>query len=148
MQIARGAAIVCALAATSALCSVARAQQQPELVGTGGKPPLATKIDAAWPVVLTPTAPGDTSAQPAADWSAQDVADGRARCAALLKGLDVVAVPADPIREVRDGEICGTPAPMQLVSIGSGPQITFSPAATLTCDMIVALHKWLVSDVQ
>src|SRR5262249_51727632 len=55
---------------------------------------------------------------------------------------------ADPIREVRDGEICGTPAPMQLVSIGSGPQITFSPPATLTCDMIVALHKWLVSGVQ
>ena len=30
----------------------------------------------------------------------------------------------------------------------SSPQITFSPPATLTCDMIVALHKWLVGDVQ
>ena len=37
MQIARGAAIVCALAATSDLRSVARSQQQPELVGTVGR---------------------------------------------------------------------------------------------------------------
>jgi hypothetical protein len=98
--------------------------------------------------VLTPSTPSDPSAQLPAAWSAQDIADGRARCAALLKGLDVVAVPAEPIREVHDGETCGTPAPMQLVSVGSSPQITFSPPATLTCDMIVALHKWLVQDVQ
>jgi hypothetical protein len=147
MQMTRGAALACALIAVPALCSVASAQQ-PDFVETAGKPPLAAKIEATWPAVLTPNAPSDPSAQPAPEWSAQDIADGRARCAALLKDLDLVAVPADPIREVREDETCGTPAPMQLISIGSSPQITFSPPATLTCDMIAALHKWLVGDVQ
>ncbi|HEY1246277.1 MAG TPA: extensin family protein [Hyphomicrobiaceae bacterium] len=101
--------------------------------------------------MLTPSPPGmpgAPSAQSPSAWSAQEIADGRAHCAALLQGLDLVAVPAEPIREDRDGETCGTPAPMQLVSIGSSPKITFSPPAMLTCDMIAALHKWLVSDVQ
>jgi hypothetical protein len=78
-------------------------------------------------------------------WSAQEIEEGRARCAVLLKGLDLVAVPADPIRE---GAACGAPAPMRLVSIGSSPPLAFSPPPTLTCDMIAALHKWLQQDVQ
>jgi hypothetical protein len=130
-----------------ALCPVASADQ-PDLVGSVGKPPLSAKIDASWPTVLSPNAPSDRSAHSAAGWSPQEVAEGRAHCAALLKDLDVVAVPVDPIYEVRDGETCGTPAPMQLVSIGSSPQIAVSPPATLTCDMIAALHKWLVEDAQ
>jgi hypothetical protein len=150
MQMTRGAVFACALVVLPAVSAGALAQQ-PELVGTAGKPPLAAKIDASWPTVLTPSppgSPGDASAQSSSEWSAQEIADGRAHCAALLEGLDVVAVPAEPIREDRDGETCGTPAPMQLVSIGSTPQIVFSPPAMLTCDMIAALHKWLVGDVQ
>jgi hypothetical protein len=150
MQMTRGMVLACALVALPALSPVASAQQ-PELVGTAGKPPLAATIEASWPTVLTPSppgTPGDQSAPSSSEWPAQEIADGRAHCAALLKGLDLVAVPAEPIREDRDGETCGTPAPMQLVSIGSSPQITFSPPAMLTCDMIAALHKWLVGDVQ
>jgi hypothetical protein len=105
---------------------------------------MAAQPEGAWPTVQTPGAPSDPSAQPSA-WSAKDIEDGRARCAALLKGLDLVAEHTEPIRE---GEACGTPAPMQLVSIGSSPKVTFSPPATLTCDMIAALHKWLHRDVQ
>jgi hypothetical protein len=93
--------------------------------------------------MLKPSTPSDPSAQP--EWSARDIEEGRARCAAMLKGLDVVAEPAPPIRE---GAACGAPAPMQLISIGSSPKITFSPPALLTCDMIAALHKWLTRDVQ
>jgi hypothetical protein len=37
---------------------------------------------------------------------------------------------------------------MRLVSIGSNPQIAFSPPPALTCDMIAALHNWLQRDVQ
>ena len=118
--------------------------QQPAPVVAGGNPPPAAKVGGAWPTVLTPSVPSDPSAQPAA-WPANDIEEGRARCAALLTGLDLVAEPAEPIRE---GGACGTPAPMQLVSIGSSPKITFSPPATLTCDMIAALHKWLQRDVQ
>jgi hypothetical protein len=150
MQMTRGTVLACALVALPAVSPVASAQQ-PELVGTAGKPPLAAKIEAGWPTALTPSPPGtsgDPSAQSSSEWSAQEIADGRARCAALLDGLDLVAVPAESIREDRGGESCGTPAPMQLVSIGSSPQIAFSPPALLTCDMIAALHKWLVGDVQ
>ncbi len=80
-----------------------------------------------------------------AAWSKQDIELAQARCTALLKGLDVVAVPDSPMRE---GTECGTAAPMRLVSIGSNPQIAFSPPPALTCDMIAALHRWLQRDVQ
>ena len=49
---------------------------------------------------------------------------------------------------MREGTECGTAAPMRLVSIGSNPQIAFSPPPALTCDMIAALHQWLQRDVQ
>ena len=141
MQTARAIAIAFAFA-VPAFGSSAWAQQV-EMVGTVGKPPLAATIEPTWPTVLTPSPQGN--AQPPAQWSAKDIEEGRARCAALLDGLDVVALPVDPIRE---GESCGAPAPMQLVSIGSSPKVTFSPPATLTCEMIVALHGWLQRDVQ
>jgi hypothetical protein len=149
MPMTRWAAIVCAVAAVSVLSPVASAQQPASIIGAG-TPALAAQPEGAWPVVLTPGssgtpgASGTPSAQPQ-EWSARDIADGRARCSALLQGLDLVATPAEPIRE---GGICGTPAPMQLVSVGSSPRITFSPPAMLTCDMIAALHKWLTRDVQ
>jgi len=78
-------------------------------------------------------------------WSAQDIQLAQARCAALLKGLDVVAVPEPPLRE---GSDCGAPAPVRLISLGKAPQVAFSPPPTLTCDMVAALHKWLERDVQ
>jgi hypothetical protein len=100
-------------------------------------------------VVLTPGAKAgakdSTTEPPPAAWPERDVAEERARCAALLKNLDLIAVPADPIRE---GEACGSPAPFKLVSIGSSPPVAFSAPPMLTCDMIVALHKWLQRDVQ
>jgi hypothetical protein len=37
---------------------------------------------------------------------------------------------------------------MQLISIGNSPQIVISPPPTVTCEMIAALHKWLVQDLQ
>ena len=78
-------------------------------------------------------------------WSAQEVAVAQARCAAVLKGLAVVAVPEGPVRE---GNECGAPAPMRLISVGKEPQVAFSPPPTLTCDMIAQLHKWVERDVQ
>src|SRR5689334_4105478 len=81
----------------------------------------------------------------AAGWSAQEVQLAEARCAVLLKGLEVVAVPEVPLREGND---CGAPAPRRLISLGKDPQVSFSPPPTLTCDMIAQLHKWLQRDVQ
>src|SRR5262249_51054682 len=78
-------------------------------------------------------------------WSTQEVELAQARCAVLLKGLPVVAVPEGPLRE---GNECGAPAPMRLISVGKEPQVAFSPPPTLTCDMIAQLHKWVEHDVQ
>jgi hypothetical protein len=78
-------------------------------------------------------------------WSAQDVQLAQARCNALLKGLDVVAVPEAPLHEGTD---CGTPVPMRLISIGRSPQVALSPPPTVTCDMIAAMKQWLEQDVQ
>jgi hypothetical protein len=91
------------------------------------------------------TAPAEATGQGAGGWSAQDIQLAQARCAALLKGLDVVAVPESPLRE---GGECGAPAPMRLVSVGKNPQVAFSPPPILTCDMIAQLHKWVQRDVQ
>jgi hypothetical protein len=80
-----------------------------------------------------------------APWSQQDIEQAQARCAALLKGLHVVAVPEQPIRE---GVECGTAAPMKLVSVGKSPEVALSPPPIVTCDMIAALHRWFERDVQ
>lgn len=84
-------------------------------------------------------------ALPARSWSQQELEAAQARCAALLKGLDAVAVPEAPIRE---GAECGTPAPMKLISVGKGPHVAFSPPPTVTCDMVAMLAKWFERDVQ
>jgi hypothetical protein len=91
--------------------------------------------------------PDKAQAKPAAiaQWSQQDIEQAQARCAALLKGLNVVAVPEQPIRE---GTECGTAAPMKLVSVGKSPEVALSPPPIVTCDMIAALHRWLERDLQ
>ena len=143
MQTTRWTAALCALTILPAFGPVAWAQQgAPD--GSGGKAP-GTGYNASWPVVLTPSPAATSSATPPPAWSAQDIKEGHAHCAALLEGLDLVAVPADPIRE---GAACGSAAPMRLVSVGSSPPVAFSPPAVLSCDMIAALHKWLQGDVQ
>lgn len=143
MQTTRWAAALCALTILPAFGPAAWAQQGVS-DGPGGKA-SRTGYDASWPVVLTPSPAATASAQPPPAWSEQDIEEGRAHCAALLKGLDLVAVPTDPIRE---GAACGSAAPMRLVSVGSSPPVAFSPPAVLSCEMIAALHKWLQGDVQ
>lgn len=92
------------------------------------------------------TTPSGNLPQDKLEWSAQEIESAQARCAILLKGLDVVAVHTAPWRE---GTECGTPAPMKLISIGkSQQQVMLSPPVDLTCDMIVALHKWVQQDLQ
>jgi hypothetical protein len=134
------AAVLCAFAITP----IAVAQQAPPPADATKLPPPAAKYEHVWPKVL-PQGKAETSSQAPAEWSKQEIELAQARCTAMLKGLDVVALPDAAIREGTD---CGTPAPMRLLSIGSNPQIAFSPPPTLTCDMIAALHRWLQRDVQ
>ncbi len=56
-----------------------------------------------------------------------------------------MAVGAPPILE---GAECGAAAPIELISVGTSPQVTFSPPVTVTCDMAAALHGWVTKDVQ
>ena len=80
----------------------------------------------------------------ATEWPAVDVELARARCTQLLKGVDAVTVPEAPFRK---GD-CGTMAPVRLISIGKNPEVSLSPPAVVTCDMVVALTKWMKDEVQ
>ena len=145
MHVARwaAAAFFCGVAAAPAALG-----QQKAGTGDSGWTAVTTqstaKVGAGKPAFAWPPLP-EKPANTAKTWTNQEIEHARARCAVLLKNLDVVVVPEEP---VRDGAECGTPAPMQLVSIGSSPQVSFSPPPTLTCDMIAALHKWMYTGMQ
>jgi hypothetical protein len=79
-----------------------------------------------------------------AQWHQADIDAAKQRCVTLLKDLDIVAIPAEPVRE---GD-CGAPAPVQLISVGTAPQVSLSPPPLVTCDMAAALSGWLKNEVQ
>ncbi|HRK18473.1 MAG TPA: extensin family protein [Hyphomicrobiaceae bacterium] len=101
--------------------------------------PAAKKPPSDWPKVL----PKPNAPPPVPEWTEAEIAAERARCTALLKGSDIVAIPASPIRENE----CGAAAPVEIVSVGRNPQVAFSPPALVTCDMAVAMSRW-VGEVQ
>jgi hypothetical protein len=133
------AAAFCAFAIQGALAQKAT-PADPGRTPAGAPAAQAAK-PAQWPVLL----PDKSPPAAVAPWSPQEIELAQARCAALLKGLDVVAVPEVPLRE---GPECGTPAPMKLVSLGKNPQVALVPPPIVTCDMIAALDKWMQRDVQ
>jgi hypothetical protein len=136
--------------AAGALCALAiapttAAQQASPSPDAGKLPPPAAAYKGVWPKLPSDTKPAEPPASKPVEWSKQEIELANARCTALLKGLDLVAVPEAPFRE---GTECGTPAPMKLVSVGRNPEIALSPPPVLTCDMVAALHKWLEAEVQ
>jgi hypothetical protein len=135
------AVVGCLVAAPGALAQTAGPSRAAPPAVVAPSPPAVKP--AQWPKVL----PDKADAKPAvvAPWSQQEIEQAQARCAVLLKGLAVVAVPEAPIRE---GAQCGAAAPMKLVSIGKSPEIALSPPPIVTCDMIAALYRWLERDVQ
>ena len=107
------------------------------------KAPATSGVDKTspqWPKVLPQSEP------PALinGWKKEDVDLARAQCAAVLAKISAVTTPVDPLK---DGE-CGAVAPVELSSIGTAPKVTINPPAIVTCDMVVALDKWLKTDVQ
>jgi len=97
-----------------------------------------------------PQEPGKAAAAPPkkpaipTEWPAVDVELAKARCTQLLKGIDAVVVPEPPFRK---GD-CGAMAPVRLISLGKSPEVAISPPAVVSCDMVVALSKWMKGDVQ
>jgi hypothetical protein len=90
--------------------------------------------------------PGDAAAaKPDPNkWSDEETAAERARCEVMLKDLPVVTEPDDPVRQ---GE-CGAVAPVTLISVGKDPEVRLVPPATVTCDMVAAMARWIEKDVQ
>jgi hypothetical protein len=145
-----------------AFSSVAEAQQAGR--GAGAAPPSPASIATTAPqtgqravtVEKAPVAKGQwpktladgqrEAAEKAApaQWTAAEITAAKAQCAADLKGLAIVAIPVEPIRQ---GE-CGAAAPVRLVSIGKSPQVTFNPPPILTCQMVKGLATWLQKSVQ
>ena len=83
-------------------------------------------------------------AQPPAPVPSPEYEAARARCTALLSKINAVVIPKETIA---DGS-CGSLAPVELVSVGKNPQVVLSPPAILNCDMVVAVHDWVKSDIQ
>ena len=92
----------------------------------------------SWPRTLTEVRRAK-EAPKQSGWSKAEIDQARQSCSALLEKLDVVALPVEPFR---DGD-CGSPAAVQLVSIGRNPEVTFSPPPVVSCEMVVGLSKWL-----
>jgi hypothetical protein len=137
------AAAFCVLAAPGAFAQKS-APVNADPVAAGWQAPAAVQSGQAPRLVPNKAAPAIEPATTLA-WSPQDIEQAHARCTALLKGLDAVAVPEPPLRE---GSECGTPAPMKLISVGRSPQVALSPPPTVTCDMVATLARWLERDVQ
>jgi hypothetical protein len=100
------------------------------------------------PPVMTPyIAPTSAAQLAAAAASAQRQVESdaaRARCTVLLKSIVATSVPHDTID---DGD-CGTLAPIELSSVGKNPQVEISPPVIVTCDLAVAIHDWIKTDIQ
>lgn len=105
--------------------------------------PSTIKVEPAWPKTL-PEAKSEAQPPHVEAYSPQEIAGAKAHCSAVLKGLDVVVIDEQPFKSGS----CGTPAPVQLISIGKNPQVALSPPVTVTCDMVAAMHKWVTQELQ
>lgn len=120
--------------------------QAPADKGTAAAP-AAKADDGTKPADPKSDTPAGTAAEKPpvpTEWPAVDVELAKARCTQLLKGIDAVTVPEAPFRK---GD-CGTMAPVRLISIGKNPEVALSPPPVVTCDMVVALTKWIKEEVQ
>ena len=125
-------AYACHLLQVSAIASVILAAPR---VGYAQQLP-ATPVASSVAPIAAPVAPEV--------WPAGEVTKELARCAQLLRGLDIIAKPLPPLRD----QDCGAAAPLELISVGRSPQVSFSPPVTVTCDLAAALHKWIKGDLQ
>jgi hypothetical protein len=111
------------------------------------KPAASIKIEVApsWPKTLPEAkAEKEAATKPPEVWAPAEIAAAKARCDVILKKIAAVAIPEAPIKQ----GACGTPAPIQLISIGRKPEVSISPPAIVTCEMAEALNTWLENDLQ
>jgi len=90
------------------------------------------------PKRLEPPAPPHPRDIEAPTWTAQEAQDATDRCEMLLADTGVVYKSLEPIRE----GVCGTPAPIELSSIGKDTPIKINPPARVTCGLAATLNAW------
>jgi hypothetical protein len=93
--------------------------------------------------------PHTTSAPEAAEapaaWSDTEVIAALRQCVMLLAPIAAEVEISQPLREHE----CGTPAPVVLHRLGSGPnKVELTPPAVVNCPMVVHLHRWLEQTLQ
>ncbi|MGH1420006.1 MAG: extensin family protein [Hyphomicrobiaceae bacterium] len=104
-------------------------------------PPLPVRRDAT----DSPSAKSPVALPPKPDvWSSNEIESALRKCADVMKRIKAVVVPSRPIKN----GACGDPAPVELVSVGENPPVTFSPPAKVNCQMVEALHTWVTRDLQ
>src|SRR5690606_24725635 len=86
---------------------------------------------------------GEAAAAEPVVWSEEEIAQAKAHCEKVLRGVEAIIEPAEPIKE---GE-CGAPAPVRLIGIGRDPEITMSPPVTVSCDLVATLADWIKDDL-
>lgn len=89
------------------------------------------------------SAKGEQPAAPPPKWSATEVAAALKSCKQILKKYGAIAEPLSPLRHGG----CGTPAPIRLIQLGRSA-VRFDPPATVNCQMVAALAKWLDTSIQ
>jgi hypothetical protein len=108
-------------------------------------PPDAQSTDGKEPSkAASPTTATEAAQKPTDKWTEAEIADAKAHCAIVLQRIHAVAIPHEPIKE----GACGAPAPVELISIGQNPTVSFSPPPVVRCDLAEALVHWLEHDLQ
>lgn len=107
--------------------------------------PPARKVLRSFPRTLDEAKAEDAAQdRPAETWSNGEIAAAQARCAEILKRIQAVATHQAPIKQ----GACGTPAPIELISIGRNPEVAISPPAVMTCELAEGIATWLKNDLQ
>jgi len=78
-------------------------------------------------------------------WSDAEMIAGLRECVRLLAPIAAEVEISQPVKQ----DVCGTPAPVLLKRIGSGPgKVDVSPPAVLNCAMVAGLHAWVEKTLQ
>lgn len=121
----------------------AEAKSSPKARDVPPVAPVAPK--AGNEAVSEPPPPLPEPAPPPPDvWSDAQIIAALRECVRLLAPI---AAEIEVSESLKKGE-CGTPAPVELHSIGGADKVEFRPAVPLNCRMVAALHKWIKASLQ
>jgi len=83
-------------------------------------------------------------APPPDEWPQTQIVTALRECIRLLGPIAAEIEVEEPIKNAA----CGAPAPVLLKRVGSVNPVTLSPPATVNCPMVVALHRWVETELQ